>query len=336
MSDPRIFTTAEWGATAVSSVFAKRPSRGIVVHNTESANRAPHTDFDQEKTAAFALARRIQQDHFARNFADTGQHFTISRGGIIMEGRHGSLTAARTGEVVKGAHACGDPTFNGQWFGIEIEGDNRNRDQVTDEQFAALVELCSWLCLWGGVDSSKILPHREVRTGCTDCPGEFANRVDELKQAVHNRKLELMNGEERAGATNTIVITGKMSTFGGPGDSGVGPGEGLALVSTANLHLVEEFFLDQQPPGTTGLARRLNPETFYLACRWDYTRTPPAHLIRTLVTVRNPANGKSAQAKPVDFGPALRTGRRADLSPGLAAELGLDTDDVCVVTIPLP
>lgn len=330
MSEPKIFTTAEWGARNVSSNFSTKPARGIVVHNTQSPNRAPKTG-NAEQQAAFALARSIQNLHMDDNhWSDTGQHFTISRGGLLMEGRHGSLTAARSGKVVKGAHACGVGLYNTQWFGIEIEGDNLPTDQVTQQQFDALVELCAWLCFWGGVDSAKIIPHKEVKEGCTDCPRKFADRVPTLRDAVHNRKLDLLM-DTTAGK---ITRAGKMSTFGGPRDTGVGANEGLALVSSVSQ--LPEYFLAQQPPGTTGLARRLNPDKFYIACRWDFHKTPRAHLISTMVTVTNPVNGKSAQAKPVDFGPAIATQRIADLSPGLANRLGLDTDDDCIVETPLP
>jgi len=132
-----------------------------------------------------------------------------------------------------------------------------------------------------------------------------------------------------------MKIEGKMSTFGGPNDMGVGPHEGLALVNRSNFHLVEKYFLPYQPPGTTGLARRLNPQTHYIACRWDYGNAPKDYLIKTWVEVGNPNNGRSAQAKPVDWGPAEHTGRVADLSPGLAAFLGLETDDICTVEIPV-
>ena len=38
-------------------------------------------------------------------------------------------------------------------------------------------------------------------------------------------------------------------------------------------------------------------------------------------------------AQPVDWGPHISTGRVADLSPGLAKALGLQTDDVVRITI---
>ena len=54
---------------------------------------------------------------------------------------------------------------------------------------------------------------------------------------------------------------------------------------------------------------------------------------RALARVENPANGRTADARPADWGPNISTGRVADLSPGLAAALGLQTDDVVRITI---
>ena len=134
--------------------------------------------------------------------------------------------------------------------------------------------------------------------------------------------------------------TGKMSTFGGPADEGVGPHEGLALVGPTDLGIWwwSCLFLPAQPAGTTGLARRLNPRAFYLAMRWNYGNTPRELLRNTVVKLTNPANGLHVLARPVDFGPgdgsvidgqATRdTGRIADLSPGAATALGLLTDGV--------
>ncbi len=127
-------------------------------------------------------------------------------------------------------------------------------------------------------------------------------------------------------------LAGKMSIFGGPSDSGVAPDEGLALVEAGEVDKFAGFFLPDQPPGTTGLARRLDPKSFYLACRWNYKMTPRAFLQGISVAVT--ANGKTLQARPIDWGPNENTGRIADLSPGLADALGLKTDDTCAIVIP--
>jgi len=131
-------------------------------------------------------------------------------------------------------------------------------------------------------------------------------------------------------------VEGKMSWFGGPNDTGVSASEGLAFIYTYDS--AKHLFLPMQPPNTTGLARRLNPDIFYVACRWDYNRpgTSKNDLARASYQALVSANGKSFFAWPADWGPHGSTSRVADLSPGLCSALGLTTDDTCEVIYPAP
>ncbi len=134
--------------------------------------------------------------------------------------------------------------------------------------------------------------------------------------------------------------TGRMSVFGGPADEGVGPHEGLALVGPTDLAFwwFSCLFLAVQPAGTTGLARRLNPRAYYMAMRWDYARYPKEVLRNGIVRLSVPGSDRFVFARPVDFGPGdgsiiegratPETGRIADLSPGAATALGVQTDGV--------
>lgn len=132
---------------------------------------------------------------------------------------------------------------------------------------------------------------------------------------------------------NIMIIRGRMSTFGGPSDTGVAPEEGLALFDRPDdLSL----FLPTQPMGTAGLARRLNPASLYVACRWDYEVLPREWLRSIVVVVTSAKTGRQCAARPCDWGPAPFTGRVADLSPGVARTLMLRTDDECVVAVPVP
>lgn len=130
---------------------------------------------------------------------------------------------------------------------------------------------------------------------------------------------------------------GTCSWFGGPADTGVSSSEGLAFIF--DYDEAPYLFLPQQPQGTTGLARRLDPGVFYIACRWDYDKTPKTMLRDSgqmaLVTAKS--TGMSRLAHPADWGPhEEQTGRAADLSPGLMDNLGLDTDDDVIVVYPYP
>lgn len=130
--------------------------------------------------------------------------------------------------------------------------------------------------------------------------------------------------------------SGKMSTFGGPKDTGMTKTEGLALYETAAQFVkagIGDWLLSTSEAGASGVGRRLNPAKPYLACRWDYKITSKAMLRTADIRVTNAKTGKFEMARAVDWGPDVNTGRAADLSPGLAKALGLDTNDECVVEV---
>ncbi len=130
-----------------------------------------------------------------------------------------------------------------------------------------------------------------------------------------------------------LVVEGKISTFGGPEDTGVAPEEGLALIEPPDLDewWFDRLFLTLQPPDTTGLARRLNPDAFYIAMRWAEHGIEREEARRATFKITNPENGEFCYAQGSDFGPADWTGRVADLSPGVATALNLETDDIAII-----
>lgn len=125
-------------------------------------------------------------------------------------------------------------------------------------------------------------------------------------------------------------VIGKCSWFGGPDDTGVSPSEGLAFIYSVDD--MPHLFLPEQPPGTTGLARRLNPYTRYIAMRWDYDETSKTELLTRQVWVKSLETGFRLKAQPADWGPHGDTNRVADLSPSLMDDLGLTTDEDVEVT----
>jgi N-acetylmuramoyl-L-alanine amidase len=129
-----------------------------------------------------------------------------------------------------------------------------------------------------------------------------------------------------------IHFKGMCSWFGGPDDTGVSASEGLAFLY--HYSDAPHLFLPEQPEGTTGLARRLNPNIFYVACRWDYNTTPKEMLAEPSLQAIVRAGNREFYAWPADWGPHQDTGRVADLSPALMAALDLDTDDEVEVIYP--
>jgi hypothetical protein len=114
----RIYSCAEWSASPPSDalVTLNHPANRILVHHIASANS---TDYSLQH--AFQICRNDQADHMDNSgWADTGQHFTISRGGYKLEGRHGSLSTLRSStQMIRAAHCPGQ---NENAIGIENEG----------------------------------------------------------------------------------------------------------------------------------------------------------------------------------------------------------------------
>ena len=176
---PDIISCDDWGAADPKSaitVIQKLPIK-IVIHHTASPNS---TDVSEDH--AKALARSIQQSHFGRGWIDSGQDFLVSRGGFILEGRHGSRDALIGGTShVLGAHTTGQ---NNGAVGIENEG---TYTSVTppSELWQSLASLCAFICKQYKIGTSQIFGHRDFNP--TQCPGDkFYPQLDMLRTAVDN------------------------------------------------------------------------------------------------------------------------------------------------------
>ncbi|MFF4429370.1 peptidoglycan recognition family protein [Streptomyces sp. NPDC001513] len=162
---PNIIGCVTWGARPPSEpvvVLANRPER-IIIHHTATANV---TDYSRQR--AYALARAIQTYHMdAQGWIDTGQHFTISRGAFILEGRHNSLNELHTGtRQVRAAHCIGQNTLS---IGIENEGTYTSQAPPT-AQYAMLADLCAHICDQYDLPATEIYGHRDFNA--TSCPGD--------------------------------------------------------------------------------------------------------------------------------------------------------------------
>jgi hypothetical protein len=160
----------------------------------------------------------------------------------------------------------------------------------------------------------------------------YRQHVDEICSTI----AATISGSEIAAPKFHAV--GKVSWFGGPEDMGVDDDEQLAWwgSTAAGREDAPELFLDQQPSGTTGAARALDPESDYIAMRWDYEdQWSKSELAsgNVMFLVRAPKTGKQHIARPADWGPHTSTGRIADISPGLMDKLGIDTDDEVEITL---
>ncbi|MFF8839673.1 N-acetylmuramoyl-L-alanine amidase [Streptomyces sp. NPDC015130] len=162
---PAIADCAAWGARPASSPLKILPTPPvkIIVHHTATPNV---TDLSQEQ--AFRLARSMQNWAMDdRGWIDTGQHFSISRGAYVTEGRHSSLAELQRGtRTVEAAHCTGQNTVA---IGIENEGTYTSVDP-RGAQYSALVELCAHICRQYGLRAYQIYGHRDFNA--TECPGD--------------------------------------------------------------------------------------------------------------------------------------------------------------------
>lgn len=177
LPEPPIISTAEWGAITPAShlqTLNERPSY-LVIHHTTTPNVT-----DGSREAALDLARRVQNGHIGQGWGDSGQHFTMSRGGHILEARHGSKNALEAGETfMLGIHALG---FNAYALGIECEG-NYMVNPPPQSLYEGLVHLCAYICQQYELPPQRIIGHRElVKTSC--CGDAFYAKLPILREDV--------------------------------------------------------------------------------------------------------------------------------------------------------
>jgi N-acetylmuramoyl-L-alanine amidase len=186
------------------------------------------------------------------------------------------------------------------------------------------------LAFLNGTDEPAILIECCFVDSVADCE-LYDTNFDDICAAI----ADAIVGEPAAVAELPVRFKGTVSWFGGPDDDGVASDEGLAfLYEVADA---PHLFLPEQPEGTTGLARRLNPDRPYVACRWDYSVTPKDTLAQPYPALIIAKSGESILAWPADWGPhEEKTGRAADVSPYVMNALGIVTDDEVEVIYPAP
>ncbi|MEV4254126.1 peptidoglycan recognition family protein [Spirillospora sp. NPDC049652] len=175
---PEVHPRSDWKARPPrrpATIMNRAPDR-VVVHHTATPN-SPDTSVEH----AYRLSRDIQRFHMdGRGWDDTGQQLTISRGGIVMEGRNRSLRAIRAKKLVLGAQAL---NHNSHTLGIENEGTYGSEDPP-DALWSSLVEVCAWLCdRYNLHPAAAIVGHRDLSD--TDCPGDrFYSLLPDLRADV--------------------------------------------------------------------------------------------------------------------------------------------------------
>ncbi|WP_246002001.1 peptidoglycan recognition protein family protein [Allorhizocola rhizosphaerae] len=175
---PWIIDCDSWGAKPPTSgiVLRQGTTRKIIVHHTAYPNS---TDYSREQ--AIWLARDIQRLHQQVNgWADSGQHFTISRGGYVLEGRRRSLETLETGLAQVQAAHC--PGRNHDSIGIENEGTYIS-ETPPEALWNSLVRLSVAICEQYNIKAHNMFGHWDFRA--TLCPGAaFYRQFPQLRRDV--------------------------------------------------------------------------------------------------------------------------------------------------------
>lgn len=176
----RIIPCAEWKALppkgAIQQVSAK-PVR-MIFHHT--AGHHPELDGKQNTVSyqeSCAYARSIQNYHMGHNgWLDSGHNFLVTRGGYILEGRHGSIAAVQKGKMVVSAHCPGQNDQPG------VEHEHLGTEAMTPIQYEAAVWLAAWIARSCAFDPKRIAGHRDYFS--TSCPGSLYSLLPKFRQDV--------------------------------------------------------------------------------------------------------------------------------------------------------
>lgn len=182
----QIILTSEWGATNPTQPITRvgKPDK-IMFHHT--AGHHPELDQNpavESRDEAIAYAKAIQRDHMHRPppdgpFIDSGHNFLVTRSGLILEGRHGSVAAIMDGVMVQSAHCPGQ---NGQ---PGIEHEHNGAEGMTPEQRDASLFLHAFICRHTGIRPSEVHPHKQFFP--TDCPGALMASLDQFRRDLATR-----------------------------------------------------------------------------------------------------------------------------------------------------
>jgi peptidoglycan hydrolase-like protein with peptidoglycan-binding domain len=232
-----VISAQEWGARPPKQWPEETRPQYIVIHHTDTPN--PPRDLSRGTSAGGKeFARSIQRTHMSDfGWNDSGHNFLNTTGGILLEGRQGSLNAIKRGRCVRSAHS-GNVKGN-ESPGIENEG-NFMTYQMNAKQWESLVELCASICSSCKIDPDNIRGHRDFSP--TDCPGNWLySQLPRLRKEVRQRLGSPVEEYLREGATGAKVkeLQQRLKALGfnpGPIDGIFGTGTVQAVISFQKYH----------------------------------------------------------------------------------------------------
>ncbi len=232
-----VISAKEWGARPPKQWPEQTRPQYIVIHHTDTPN--PPKDLSRGTTAgAQELARSIQRAHMNEfGWNDSGHNFLNTTGGVLLEGRQGTLDAIKQGRCVRSAHSGSNK--GNESPGIENEG-NFMTYQMNAKQWDSLVDLCVSICSTCKIDPDNIKGHRDFSP--TNCPGNWLyGQLPRLRQEVRKRLGAALDEYLREGSTGSKVkeLQQRLKDLGfnpGPIDGFFGTGTTQAVISFQKYH----------------------------------------------------------------------------------------------------
>lgn len=213
-----VISAADWGAATPKEPCEETVPNYIIIHHTDTPN-PPNAISKGTLTGAKQFAKSIQNTHMKTNgWNDSGHNFLNTVGGILLEGRQGTLTAIIQGRCVRSAHS-GDKSAN-ESPGIENEG-NFMTNKMAATQWNSLVDLCTALCSGCNINPDNIKGHRDFKA--TKCPGDWLyNQLPRLRQEVRQKlappTTPLKNGSQSTKVKDTQLYLKAWNFNPGPID----------------------------------------------------------------------------------------------------------------------
>lgn len=174
---PRIITCDQWGARPPKAPVtpAGKPDETVFHH---TFGHVPNLSAGETLAEALAYARSIQRFHMdVRGWNDSGHNLLVTRGGFILEGRHGSVAAISAGRMVVSAHCPGHNSSPG------VEHEHLGEPHMTALQLNASVELHAWIADRCRIPIGELAkPHGDLWS--TTCPAELRADIPQLRVYV--------------------------------------------------------------------------------------------------------------------------------------------------------
>ncbi|NUN47478.1 MAG: N-acetylmuramoyl-L-alanine amidase [Candidatus Brocadiae bacterium] len=135
-----------------------RPWTHIIIHHSASASGS---------------ASHFDRAHRLKGWDGLGYHFVVGNGSLTEDGR--VEAGERWMRQQDGAHA--KPEWNARAIGVCLVG-NFDEGKPSEEQLAALEDLCRWLCRECGIPPDRVVGHGETHGNATRCPGRLLDLGD--------------------------------------------------------------------------------------------------------------------------------------------------------------